>query len=174
VRVLLFVACAAAVGCGTFTQRPEFAALTSGAAPPSALIHVLQERWPGSQLAAAASCPQGAPAPSFVAGDFNGDGQPDLAVRLEGSGGQRVAVAFSRTDSYDLEQVTTELPSGPVQLNVQPQGARFTHRDNGLADYFPTDTLTLAPCGQTPTGYFWTGAAFDAAPNMLLGAGPTG
>ena len=124
----------------------------------------IDERWKGAQVVQAAACPQGGAASSVVAGDLNGDGRIDLALRVQAADGLHLVVALTRTDDYDLWEITKGVPGGNVQLTVKPRGMRYYRKDSTLDNYFPADTLTVTPCGQPSVAFYWTGNSFDPMP----------
>jgi hypothetical protein len=133
---------------------------------PAALIDRATALWPGSGVRAGAGCPAtgdgAAAAPAALTADLNGDGAPDVILRLEGEGRAHLVAAFARLDGApELIDVTEDEGLGPGALSVRPGGARYVREGSGLDFYFGADTLVLTGCDGVRTAFLWTGSGFE-------------
>ena len=97
-----------------------------------------------------------------MAGDFDGDGVQDLALRVQRGDGVHIVAAFVHTYVYVLQDVVGNAASS--MLSVRPRGALYRVPDSVVDHYLGADTLVLTPCGQPPVAYIWTGASFTPQP----------
>jgi len=98
---------------------------------------------------------------SVVTGDFNSDGQDDLAAVLKVGNTVRLVVILNRKeDATIIELDTMGQSAADGYLGIRRRGDEFKNPGDSLADYFVVDTLQVLRCGQPPTVYFWSGAAF--------------
>jgi hypothetical protein len=109
------------------------------------------------------SCAGATGAPSAtVQGDFNNDGLPDTAIAVKAADGSgHLVVVFDRKDMPVVATADALPPAGLTGvLSVARLGTTYTNPDDGLKDFFASDTLMLTPCGQPATAYFWNGLGF--------------
>jgi len=115
-----------------------------------------------SILPQSASClSDGAAAKQFVEGDFNSDGQSDIAAALKIGNTVKLVVIFNRAqDAVVMELDTLGESAADGYLSVRRRGDQFQNPGDSLHDYFVVDTIAVSRCGQPQTVYFWSGAAF--------------
>ncbi len=103
----------------------------------------------------------GASSSSFVRGDLNSDGLPDLALAVKTPQGVRLVAVFERTiDSLVVDVDSLGQTAADGALGIQPRGSTFKNPGDGLDDYFTAETIAVSRCGQPRTLYFWSGLGF--------------
>jgi hypothetical protein len=109
-----------------------------------------------------ASClADSAAAKQFVEGDFNSDGQSDIAALLKVGNSVKLVVIFNRAEDAVITELDTLGEStADGYLTVRRRGDQFQNPGDSLHDYFVVDTVAVSRCGQPQTVYFWSGAAF--------------
>jgi hypothetical protein len=112
------------------------------------------------------ACRRDAAAPAAQAsGDFNNDGQSDLAMLVKTADGVHLAVIFQRVTEHvvvDADRVGETAADGWIA--VEPRGAGYLNTADGLEDFLSADTVVFVRCGQPRTAYFWSGLGFRKAP----------
>lgn len=96
-----------------------------------------------------------------VSGDFNSDGQADLAAALKTGKGIRLVALLTRLEESDV--IVIENAEGDAEfgtLGVIPRGKAYKDPDDKLDNYFGSDTLTVQRPGQPTTAYQWNGLSF--------------
>ena len=107
------------------------------------------------------ACRTDASAQSFVRGDLNSDGQPDLALAVKTADGVHLVAVFERaTGGLVVDVDTLGQSAAEGTLGLEPRGSSFKNPEDGLEDYFTADTLVISRCGQPQTLYFWNGLGF--------------
>ena len=116
--------------------------------------------------------------PHVVAGDFNEDGAPDVAVSdaqssavalLLNTGGTRISLKTSATSIHVGQPVTftatvtasvpgVPVPTGTVAFKDGPKGIGFVHLSNGQAT-FTTSALSFGT--HTITASYWETSSFN-------------
>jgi len=161
-RCVLVVAGAVLFGAPTVAQKNEAAAALSKDARKA--IGDAFKDWEVAPVAAeSAACKPGDGTPGVVArGDFNSDGQPDVAIQIKTADGAiHLVMVFERlTDRVvsDVDRVGQGTAAG--FLVVEPRGRSFVNPAGGLRDYFVADTVALYRCDHSRTAYLWTGLGF--------------
>jgi hypothetical protein len=141
---------------------------SAGASPavPRAIVNQIKDTWTGAKVlttgpdgpaCAGQTAEQAAPS---MAGDFNGDGSMDLAVRVQRADGVHIVAALFETFNYKLTDVASD--AGSSQFSMRKRGSTYRQPDSVVDHYFGADTLVLTPCGQLPTAYIWDGNSFQA------------
>jgi hypothetical protein len=145
--------------------------------------HALDEafdKWEaGSVDPQAVACRRDAGVPAAqTRGDFNNDGQPDVAMLVKAADGVHLTVIFARvTESVavDVDRLGTAAADG--WLTVEPRGSGYLNTADGLEDFFSADTIVVSRCGQPRTAYFWSGLDFrkrQLADEVVTGPGAGG
>jgi hypothetical protein len=160
------VAAAVAIAGGCVTVKTPQAA--NRPATSDALLQLARDKWKSADVVKATSNPQcqtGTPesADGVVAGDFNGDGTPDLAAQVSTPDGVHLVAAIVRTDQDQLVDIA-KVPESGTQLAVSSKGARYFKPQSQFDFYYGTDTITLADCSQVRTAYVWNGTGFQSMP----------
>jgi len=128
---------------------------------PAALVEFIEERWPGARVAApeaVSTCP-GSSSSGVAGGDFNGDGVPDIVVRVLAPDGVYLVEALAHTDNYTFYDTRLEGDLAAASIAVRKRGEQFAS-PSGAGDFFGADTAVVA-CGTAVTAYFWTGTGLD-------------
>jgi hypothetical protein len=147
----------ATVACGSTPAR-IMTTPTPETLPPM-VLEFIDSRWPTGKVSApppggACATPGATPA-AVVSGDFNGDGVPDLAVRVAAAEGTHLVHAMARRLDFAFYDAPLEGDLASASIVVRPRGEQFVPA-SGVADYFGSDTA-VAVCGKSTTGYFWNG-----------------
>ena len=162
--LLAAVAVAAACGRGSAQIPGASSGLTLTEATRDALDKAF-DKWEiapvDPQSVSCQSQNDGAPPSSFVRGDLNSDGQPDLAVAIKTSTGVRLVAVFERAvDSLVVDVDSLGQTAADGAIGIQARGSTFKNPGDGLDDYFTADTIAVSRCGQPRTLYFWSGLGF--------------
>jgi hypothetical protein len=159
---ILIVAGAVLVGAPTLAQKNEATALLSKEAR-KAIDDVFKDWEIAPMPAASGACePDGGPPAAVARGDFNSDGQPDVATQIKTADGViHLVMVFARmTDSVVSEVDRVGQGTAGGFLVVEPRGRSFVNPAGGLQDYFVADTVALYRCNHSRTAYLWTGLGF--------------
>ena len=97
------------------TGTPSLAVTNNN--PPASSVAVLRGNGDGS-FQAPVYYPVGTNAFGIAAGDFNGDGNPDLAVAAYTSTGGVVSVFLGRSDGTFASKVDYPVPEGPTNVTI--------------------------------------------------------
>ena len=119
-------------------------------AQEEALDQAVQEFDPGMSLGA-----------SRVIGDFDGDGRPDVATILMGSG-RRMLVVFHRKErGFVAHPLYANLPEGDVELRLVPPGNRRVLGAPGMVE-LQSPGLELSFPGRSSALYAWRGGRYQS------------
>ncbi len=98
---------------------------------------------------------------SRVTGDFDGDGRPDVATILMGSG-RRALVVFHRGErGYVAHPLYANLPEGEVELRLVPPGNRRVLGAPGVVE-LQAPGLELSFPGRSSALYAWRGGRYQS------------
>jgi hypothetical protein len=152
-------------GCAWGRSKPlTIVDAAAATAPPSTVVSLIESTWPDAKVTDAGTgpaCPSAPadPAAPVLAGDFNGDGTADVAVRVQRADGLHLATGMHQTYAYVVVDVGL-LADPSSGIAVRPKGATYMVPDTAIDSYFGADTLVVTPCGKPPTAYLWNGSAF--------------
>jgi hypothetical protein len=99
--------------------------------------------------------------PALVhAADFTGDGRPDVAAVLEGSG-RSALVIFNRTDrGYQTHPLYANLPEGPWDIRVVGPGRHRVLGTEGTLE-LTSPAIELVFPGRSSAIYAWRGNRYQ-------------
>lgn len=125
---------------------------TSGQNAEAALAEAIRSYNPGMSLSSD---------PGLVhAADFTGDGSPDLAAVLEGTG-KSALVIFNQTRSgYQTHALYASLPAGPWKLRVVPPGRHRILGSKGSVEIGSSAVELIFP-GRSSAMYVWHGDRYQ-------------
>ena len=132
---------------------------------PEITADALTDKWPGWQLAPAASAAcAGAMTGPVITGDFDGDGVQDLAVMITVKGAPHLAVVLGREAAPVPHEL--ELPAGGAipALALHKRGTRYRTTAMTVSDYLVADALATDTCGATGEMWLWMGDNFQRMP----------
>jgi hypothetical protein len=128
----------------TFQTAPAPAQMNP---PPTEVRKLLEERWKGWQQAG-----------PLLQADFDGDGQPDVALLVRTPQATRLVVALARPDEDRVIDVDGYMDG---TVSVEPRGAKYRLKGYPLDDYFSSATLVIRQPNGARTAYVWDGLTFS-------------
>ncbi len=98
---------------------------------------------------------------SAVQGDFNSDGQTDVALTIKTDKGVRLVAVLQRTGGsivVDIDGLGTGAAEGAPAIGER--GSSFANPESRLKDVYSADTLLVTRCAGPSSAYLWTGLGF--------------
>ena len=98
---------------------------------------------------------------SRVIGDFDGDGRPDVAAILQGSGRRALVVFHGGEEGFVAHPLYANLPEGEVELRLVPPGNRRVLGAPGVVE-LQAPGLELSFPGRSSALYAWRGGRYQS------------
>jgi hypothetical protein len=96
-----------------------------------------------------------------VAGDFDGDGKPDVAAILQGGERRALVVFHARGGGFVAQPLYANLPAGEVVLRLVPPGNHRVLGGPGVVE-LQAPGFELSFPGRSSALYAWRGGRYQS------------